>query len=104
MNEIINNKVKKILVTTIWMACFVVAGLIYYVSHYLPQGPMYGTGDVSCTFDGRGPCTETIREDLSNLDIPDWAKFFKGSEGLVLLFGLFLMGAIISNRDKNNSE
>jgi hypothetical protein len=82
----------------IWLAVIGLGGGVYYVNHYLPHGPMYATGDVVCQNDDRGPCGEEYREDFHRLDIPDWAKFFKGSEAELLLMGLVFAGIIASSR------
>ena len=63
----------------LWTSFFVVIGLIYYVNHYTPRGPMYDTGDVVCLNDDRGPCGEQYKEDVDSLNIPQWEKFFKKS-------------------------
>jgi hypothetical protein len=82
----------------IWLAAIGLGGGIYYVNHYLPHGPMYDTGDVACQNDDRGPCGEQYEEDFHRLNIPDWAKFLKGSEAELLLMGLFVAGILASNR------
>ncbi|KKU88618.1 MAG: hypothetical protein UY16_C0004G0013 [Candidatus Gottesmanbacteria bacterium GW2011_GWA2_47_9] len=76
--------------------------LIYYVNHYLPKGPMIATGDVVCQNDGRGSCGESSVEDVRNLKIPEWAKFFKKSDGMLLFFGL-LFGAIVVSAKREES-
>lgn len=63
--------------------------LTYYVNHYMPRGNMHPTGDIVCMNDGRGPCGESQIEDLSELDIPDWAKFLRSNlMWTVLFFGI----------------
>jgi hypothetical protein len=47
---------------------------------------MHPTGDIVCMNDGRGPCGEERVEDLSELDIPDWAKFLRSHLMLTVLF------------------
>jgi len=84
----------------IWLTAIGLGGGIYYVNHHLPHGPMYATGDVVCQNDDRGPCGEEYREDFENLDIPDWAKFLKGSEAGLLLMGLVFAGIIASVRPR----
>lgn len=82
----------------IWLAAISLGGGIYYVNHYLPHGPMYATGDVVCQNDDRGPCGEEYREDFQGLDVPDWAKFLKGSKAELLLMGFVFAGIIASRR------
>jgi hypothetical protein len=82
----------------IWLAVISLGGGVYYVNHYLPHGPMYDTGDVVCQNDGRGPCGEEYKEDFRSLDIPQWAKFLKGSEAELLLMGLVFAGCVASSR------
>jgi len=104
MDKTINKKIWQVLAIIIWAAFFIVAGLIYYVNHYLPHGPSYPTGEYACGFDDRGPCVEEYKEDLRNVNIPNWAKFLRRSEGMLLLFGLGIAGAVISSKSKNQSE
>jgi hypothetical protein len=82
----------------VWVAFFTVGGLIYYANHHLPHGPSYPTGEIVCQNGERCPCAEEYKEDLSNINIPNWAKFLKRSEGLLLFFGLGLVGVAISNK------
>lgn len=89
-----------ILKIVIWVSFFISIGLIYYVNHYMPRGPMYDTGDVVCMNDDRGPCAGKYQEDVSNLDIPDWAKFFKKSEGELLTIVLLITAFWVSMKDK----
>ena len=74
--------------------------MIFYVNHYLPHGPSYPTGDIVCQNDDRGPCREEYKEDLRGLNIPNWAKFLRGSEGWGLVIGLLIAGGVIS-KDKS---
>ncbi len=60
--------------------------LTYYVNHYMPHGSMHLTGDIVCMNDGRGPCGEERVEDLSKIDIPDWAKFLRSNLIWTMLF------------------
>ncbi len=97
-------KIIRIMSIIIWSFCFVIAGLIFYVNYYLPHGPSYPTGDYTCDdYDSR--CGETYIEDMSKLNIPSWAKFLRGSSGMLLWLSLCLMGVVISSKkDKNNNE
>ncbi|WP_367159112.1 DUF6804 family protein [Erythrobacter sp.] len=60
--------------------------LTHYVNHYMPHGPMYWTGDYVCLHDGRGPCGPEMLEDMTKLDIPEWAKFLRSKAFLTFLF------------------
>lgn len=62
--------------------------LAFYVNHYMPHGATHATGDIACQSDDRGPCGEERKEDLSQLDIPEWAKFVREYfVGALLLLG-----------------
>lgn len=52
--------------------------LTFYVNRYMPRGVLIPTGDIVCKHDGRGDCAEATTEDMSDLDIPTWAKFLRG--------------------------
>lgn len=97
-------KLKLILSIIIWVAFLSVIGLTIYVNYYLPHGPSYPTGEIVCQNDDRGPCREKYVEDLRNLNIPDWAKFFRKSEGQLLWMGLLFAGIVISAKGKNLEE
>ncbi len=103
LTESISKKLRKILSVTIWTAALIITFLLYYSNHYFPRGPMIDTGDVLCQNDDRGPCSEKFIEDTSNLNVPTWVKFFKGSEGELLWFGLLFAGIVII-RDKLSSN
>lgn len=66
-----------ILATICLIALFSILSLTYYVNYHLPHGTFYPTGDYNCKNDGRGPCEEDYFEDMSDLSIPDWAKFVR---------------------------
>ena len=93
-------KVRFTLSIFIWTGFILVTGMIFYVNHYLPHGPSYPTGDIVCQNDDRGPCREEYKEDLRGLNIPNWAKFLRGSEGWGLVIGLLIAGGVIS-KDKS---
>jgi hypothetical protein len=84
----------------IWVVTVILAGSIYYANHYLPEGPLIDTGDVVCQNDDMGPCREQYTEDVSGLNIPKWAKFLKGEESFLLLFGCVMTGCFASGRPK----
>lgn len=100
----LNNRIRLSLKISVWTSVLIVAALIYYVHHYLPQGPMFPTGDVICRNDDRGPCSESYIEEVRYLDIPQWAKFFKKSEGMLLFFSLFIVAFIISFGKNEENE
>jgi len=85
-----------ILTITIWVAFIIVTGLIYYTNRYMPHGETKSTGDYVCLNDDRGPCKEEYKENLRNVDIPNWAKFFKQSGGELLWMGLLFLAIVIS--------
>jgi len=93
---------KRVLIILIWISFFITSFLIYYVHHFLPEGPSYSTGEVVCMNDERGPCGEKYQEDVRNLDIPNWAKFFKTSDGWLLWWALLFAGGIMSNKKDGN--
>jgi len=97
-----NKKFHLILKIITWTALLVVGFLIFYVNHYLPKGPMFPTGDVVCQNDGRGPCAESYIEEVRGLDIPEWAKFFKKSEGMLLFYALIFVAIVVSVKKKEN--
>ena len=67
------------------------------------EAPMVPTGDYVCKNDDRGPCGEKYIEDVRDLDIPNWAKFFKKSDGEILLFGLIFAGIVAGVYKNKNS-
>lgn len=69
--------------------------LTFYVNYYMPHGPKYSTGDVVCQHDGQGPCGEAMVEDMSELDIPDWAKFLR--KNLVWTLFFLVGGAVLAS-------
>src|SRR3990167_9885283 len=95
-SELLNDRLRKALIIIIWTAFLLATFLLYYSNHYFPKGPMINTGDVVCQNDGRGPCSEKFIEDTSNLNVPEWVKFFKQSEGMLLWMGLLFAGIVIS--------
>jgi hypothetical protein len=97
--EIINGSLKKLFVTGIWLLVIVIAGLTVYVNYYLPHGPMYPTGDIVCENDDRGPCSGEYKEDLTNLNIPNWAKLFRSSDSKLLLLGLVFAGIVVTTKN-----
>lgn len=68
--------------------------LAFYVNRYMPHGPKYPSGEVVCQNDGRGPCGERMIEDMSNLDIPDWAKFLRETD--IWAYFFFVGGTVFA--------
>jgi hypothetical protein len=68
------------------VVCVSALGMTFYVNHNMPHGPSYPTGDVVCENDGRGPCGPEYKEDMRDLNIPDWAKALRESFIVVFLF------------------
>lgn len=104
LSDYLSPKLRKIFAVAIWTSLIVLVGLTVYVNYYMPHGPSYPTGDVVCQNDDRGPCREEYKEDLRNVDIPNWAKFLRRSEGELLLFGLLFAGIVISAAKGKNQE
>ncbi|MFH1346799.1 MAG: hypothetical protein ABIH10_00935 [Spirochaetota bacterium] len=101
----IAKKINRIILTIIWASFFIVFGLGIYVNYYLPHGPSYPTGEIVCQNDDRGLCKEQYIEDMRGLSIPDWAKFLRKSEGVLLCLSLLFVGiAISSKKDENYNE
>lgn len=96
LSEDISQNFRKILAMVIWISFLSGLFLVYYSNHYFPLGPKIYTGDFVCVNDGRGPCNEQFIEDTRNLDISGWAKFFKQSEGELMVFGLLIAGLAAS--------
>ncbi len=88
---------------TSWTAFLISFGLIYYINHYLPHGPVYPTGEYTCLNDDRGPCRETYIEEMRGLDIPNWAKFMRRYD-LLLLIALGMTGMIGTIKTKELKE
>jgi hypothetical protein len=103
-SKLIKGKVRKYLSVVIWASLAIMIVLMFYVNHYLPHGPSYPTGDYESAFDGRGPAAEIYHEDMSKLDIPDWAKFVRSSAGWCLIFFLVIAGSIASGKNDNNDQ
>jgi len=104
LSDSLGVKLRKIFAVAIWTIFIVLFGLTVYVNYYLPHGPSYPTGEIVCQYEDRGPCREKYEEDLRNVDIPDWAKFLRKSEGELLLLGLFFAGIVISGVKNKNQE
>lgn len=102
LSKSLSEKPRKILAVVVWIAFLLTGFLLYYSNHYFPRGPMFDTGDVVCLNDGHGPCQEEFIEDPRYLDIPEWGKFFKGSEGELLWFGLLFAGITLSVRKEKD--
>ena len=98
LSESMNERLRKVLAIATWTAFLITTFLFYYSNHNFPRGPMIDTGDVVCQNDDRGPCGEKFIEDTRNLNIPEWAKFFKRSEGSLLWMGLLFAGIVISKK------
>ncbi|OIP22802.1 hypothetical protein COX95_02580 [bacterium CG_4_10_14_0_2_um_filter_33_32] len=104
LSDSLSAKLRKIFAVSIWSTLVVLVGLTVYVNYGMPHGPSYPTGDIVCQNDDRGPCGEEYKEDLRNVDIPNWAKFLRKSEGELLLFGLLFAGIVVSGVKNKNQE
>lgn len=72
-----------------WVCLILVGAVGLYVNYFMSHGLQYATGEYVCQNDDRGPCAEEFREDMSNLDIPWWAKVIrKYGLGLMIVFAL----------------
>ena len=89
----------RVLGIVIWIILVAFSGLVFYVNHYLPHGPMYATGDVVCQDDNQGQCGPGYKEDLSLVNIPAWAKDVR-EYWLLPWIGLILLGGLASGRPK----
>ena len=83
------------LCAVIWTMFVITLVSVFYVNYFLPHGPSYSTGEYVCQNDERGPCSEQFKEDMSGLDIPDWAKFIRENY-LVYISGLGSLGTCLS--------
>jgi hypothetical protein len=104
LSDSLGVKLRKFFAVVIWSVFVVLVGLTVYVNYGMPHGPSYPTGDIVCQNDDRGPCGEEYKEDLRNVNIPNWAKFLRKSEGTLLLFGLLFAGIVISGVKNKNQE
>lgn len=95
-----SEQIRKTLSIIIWSLFVISLATGYYANHNYPHGEYVDTGDVVCINDDRGPCHESYIEDVSNLDIPKWVKFFHTSAGELTWFALLFAGIIISNKLK----
>lgn len=95
ITKIKSKRILLVLVITIWAAFTGVTGLTVYVNYWMPHGPSYYDGN-TCEFSDDGPCRDIYREDLSKVNIPEWAKFFRDDAGKVLWYGLLLAGILVS--------
>lgn len=84
--ELIDKQISRTFSYTFGVIGAILLALTYYVNHYLPRGTMLPTGDIVCMNDGRGPCGESRVEELSELDIPEWAKFLRSNLIWTMLF------------------
>lgn len=71
--------------------CLIFGALTFYVNWYMPHGEKIYTGDPVCSAGERGSCSESFKEDLITIEIPDWAKFIRNNG-----VGLFMILAIVS--------
>lgn len=66
--------------------------LTFFVNKTMPHGPMSYSGDVVCAHHEGGDCEAELIEDMSQLDIPDWAKFLRAN---FIWTWLFLVGGTL---------
>lgn len=101
----LGGNVKRYVLKSIWIVAASVLVATYYVNHYMPHGESYSTGEIICQNDGRGPCTDAYKEDVTSLNIPEWAKFLR-SNGTALLIALVFAGIILaeSKEQKQSAE
>lgn len=90
-----SSRFRKNMSITIWSLVLLVSGLTVYVNYALPHGKSYPTGDYVCQNDDRGPCKEKYIEDLRDVPIAGWAKYWRREwEGYWML--LLFIGIIVS--------
>lgn len=77
---------RKIVAALIWTLVVVIGSLTFYVNNYMPHGPI-----------------DEYFEDTRNLNIPEWAKFFRHN-GVALSFVLLFAGMAASSRGRKNAE
>jgi len=78
----------------VWLILAITIGLTIYVNYSMPHGPSYPTGEIVCQNDDRGPCSEEYVEDMSNLNIPEWAKFLRKYFLLVVIGEIILASSL----------
>lgn len=85
-------KVAKIGAWVFGASTAIALAMTFYVNKTMPRGEMHPTGDIVCMNDGQGPCGEGVWEDVSQLDIPIWAKFLRAN---FVWSWFFLLGGTI---------
>lgn len=90
---------KKYLLPLVWVIFITVTIALYSANHFYEKGPMFDTGDVVCLYDGRGPCKEDYIEDPRYLNVPEWVKFFKRSEGQLLWMASLFVLIMVSYKE-----
>lgn len=99
LSNSLGNKIKKTLLMGVWVLAFMFCGLVFYVNYNFPHGPAYSTGEFICENDDRGPCHEEYREDMSDLNMPDWAKFLR-EYWILFLIGLIITGVSLNKEGR----
>jgi len=85
----------------------IILGLTFYVNHYMPHGRIIDLEkEAGCEPDPelrtRNQC---YQEDMTNLDIPEWAKGIRVNWlGIVFLLGFVSVVAYSKSEDKNPSN
>jgi hypothetical protein len=100
-SDFFSAKIKKTLTKCVWVTAAVLILLSLYEDAHFPHGPEYGTGDVECANDGRGPCAESYKEDMRELNIPEWVKFLRENK-LGLFLGLTGLGIALSRKESQD--
>ena len=86
-----------------WITVIVLAGLVYYVNHYMPKGPMIEGYEVEAPDWKGGGIVMKYIEDVRELNIPNWAKFLK-LRGAELVFSLVVIGIVLGDKVKQKSN
>ena len=84
----------KKIATLLWVCFVFLIGLSAYVNWHYPHGEIYATGDISCEYNDRN-CDLAYAEDLTDLNIPDWAKTIR-RYGFLLILPLGVAATIMS--------
>jgi len=88
----------------IWTVSAIFMIFVYIANHNYAHGPSYPTGDIVCLNDDRGPCEPEYKEDISNLDVPNWVKFFKENNIIMFPVALILVGIVTYYMSKEEEK
>jgi hypothetical protein len=104
----INNlsaRLKRVIATLLNMSLSALLALGFVSHSYMPHGPSFSTGYTTCPDDNRGPCDfEYVgeEEDMSHLNIPEWARFLR--EYGVFIFLILIFTRSVCGSDKAETD